>query len=347
VTAPLIPYVEVPELPLAFLTRLHVFDPHHPPSIKPFGTLVAFGVYLGSVIAMRHGRERGIEDKKLSEFIFFVIGMGFVGGHMLDAIFYHPHTLAADPLYLFALWDGLSSYGGFTGSALAALAWRCVTVTWKPVELPLGERRVHLFSVPVRLAFTWRDGRRVLPMVEVINSAFPLAWVFGRMGCSSVHDHPGRLSDLWFALRWPVPGSAVVTHAFGPLTFVEHLGPFEGRFDLGFIEMVLTIPLAVAFLVLWRRKPVRPLGFYTGWMCVAYAPVRFFLDFLRVTEGKGALNGGDPRYGGLTPAQWACFGLFVMGLWFVRMSRRGEKDGPTPPAGEPSAAPSEAGGGEG
>ena len=39
------------------------FDPSPPPTFKPFGTLVALGVYLGSVLAMRHGRERGIEDE--------------------------------------------------------------------------------------------------------------------------------------------------------------------------------------------------------------------------------------------------------------------------------------------
>lgn len=289
--SPLIPYFpdDLKELPLRFLTHVPLLDklfddPQHPPSLKLFGTLVAFGVYLGSVVAMRHGRERGIEEKKLSEFIFWVVGLGFVGGHMLDSIFYHPRTLARDPLYLFKLWDGLSSYGGFIGAVMGALAWR--------------------------------ESRKqpVLPMCEVINSAFPLAWVFGRMGCSSVHDHPGHLSDLWFAVRWPMPG-----------------GGYTGRFDWGFIEMVLTIPLAVSFLVLWRRKPVRPLGFYTGWMCVAYAPVRFVLDFLREPEGAGSL-GGDPRYGGLTPAQWACFGLLALGLGFLRIAYRAQ-----PPATEPPA----------
>ena len=301
---PLIPYVHVPELPLSFLTQIplldRVFDPRHPPSIKPFGTLVALGVYIGSVVAMRHGRQRGLDEKKLSEFVFWVVGFGFVGGHMLDAIFYHPDHLFRNPLYLFELWDGLSSYGGFTGAVFGALAWRV------------------------------SRAQPVLPMCEVINSAFPLAWVFGRMGCSSVHDHPGHSSNAWFAVqhltcdgcaRWAIPPTS----------------GFHGRLDLGLIEMVLTIPLAVAFLLLWRRKPVRPLGFYTGWMCVAYAPVRFFLDFLR----EGDSEGGDVRYGTLTPAQWACFGLLALGLFFLRKAYRGDTgtigDPPNPPA-QPAAA---------
>jgi phosphatidylglycerol:prolipoprotein diacylglycerol transferase len=311
--APLIPYAEVPELPLSFLTHLplldRLFDPHHPPSIKPFGTLVALGVYIGSIVAMRHARQRGLDPKTMSEVVFAVVGLGFVGGHMLDAVFYHPHHLAQDPTYLFKLWDGLSSYGGFTGAVLGALLWRQVTVTWKPITIPWGKEPTTLFSIPSKIVVaSWSKGTPVLPYVECVNSAFPLAWVFGRMGCSSVHDHPGRLSDAWYALRWPMPGGGVV-----------------GRLDLGFIEMVLTIPLAVAFLILWHRKPVRPLGFYSGWMCVAYAPVRFFLDFLRENEATpGALSGGDPRYGGLTPAQWACFGLLALGILMVQKARSSE-----------------------
>jgi phosphatidylglycerol---prolipoprotein diacylglyceryl transferase len=283
---PLIPYIKAPELPLSFLTYIPgvntLIDPAHPPSIKPFGTLVALGVYIGSVVAMRHARQRGLNEKKMSEFIFWVVGLGFVGGHMLDAIFYHPGRLVRDPWegfkYFFALWDGLSSYGGFIGAVIGALAWR-------------------LYRKEPILGFC-----------EVINSAFPLAWVFGRAGCASVHDHPGMPSDAWFAVQpsllnnWPV-----------------------GRLDLGLIEMVLTIPLAVAFLILWHRKPERPLGFYTGFMCVAYAPVRFFLDFLREDERDALLSGGDPRYGGLTPAQWACFGLLAMGIYFLRIWYKGQR----------------------
>jgi len=79
--------------------------------------------------------------------------------------------------------------------------------------------------------------------------------------------------------------------------------------------------------VLWSRKPKRPLGFYTGWMCVAYAPVRFVLDFMRVGESEpGVGGGGDPRYAGLTPAQWACFGLLAMGIYFLRKAKSGEVD---------------------
>ena len=290
VSGPLIPYLSVPELPLAFLTKIPIidgfFDAAHPPTIKPFGTLVALGVYLGSVLAVRRAKQRGLDLKKMNDFLFWVVGWGFVGGHVLDAIFYHPDHVARNPLYLVALWEGLSSYGGFVGATLGALGYR------------------------------YFKKEKVLAYTEVVCSAFPLGWVFGRAGCSVVHDHPGRLSDAWVAVRYPMGAG------------------FVGRFDLGLYECLLTIPLAGAYGILWRQKR-RADGFFIGWMCVAYAPVRFLLDFLREVEGNG-VSGADPRYGGLTPAQWACFGLLAVGVYFVRLSKR-----TTPSSGEP-AAPNEA-----
>lgn len=278
---PLIPYIAIPELPLSFLLHVPVlgnlFDAAHPPSIKPFGALVALGVWLGSVVAVKHARERGVDENKMNTFIFWVVGLGFVGGHMLDAIFYHPRQVAENPLYLFMLWDGLSSFGGFIGAIVGAVAYR------------------HFKK------------EKILAYCEMVCSAFPLAWVFGRAGCASVHDHPGRLSDAWYAVKYPIdspPG-------------------YVGRFDLGLYEMVLTIPLAIAFWWLWR-KGKRGNGFFIGVMCIAYAPVRFFLDFLRVDEGT--MSGADPRYAGLTPAQWASFGLLALGIYFYRLSKTNSGD---------------------
>lgn len=280
--APLIPYIPPLDIPLNFLKpvadALGMKDAH--PAIHSFGALVATGVYIGSIVAMRHAKERKYDAKKMNDFIFYVVGLGFVGGHMLDAIFYHPDRLAKDPIYLIRLWDGLSSYGGFIGAVIGAIIYK------------------------------YRFKAKILGFCEAVNSAFPLAWVFGRAGCASVHDHPGRLSNAWFAIKdWKGYPS---------------VPPGMGRLDLGLIECVLTIPLAVYFLWAWRKNPHRRLGFYTGIMCMAYAPVRFGLDFLRITPADLPSNPGeaDPRYFGLTPAQWACFGLFAMGAYFYNLSRK-------------------------
>lgn len=293
---PLIPYLNPPEIPLGFLTHIPglsaLFDPAHPPSIKPFGTLVAIGVYVGATVAIHRAKQRRLDKTKMSELVFWVVAAGFIGGHVLDAVFYHPSRLARDPLYILRLWDGLSSYGGFIGALVGAWLWRL------------------------------RRHEKILPFGDVICSALPIGWMFGRAGCAVVHDHPGRRSDAWFAVRYP-DGHGYI-----------------GRIDLGLAECVLTIPLVIAFAVLWRRDPYRPAGFYAGWMCIAYAPVRFVLDFLREDARTNA--GGDPRYGGLTPAQWACFGLLALGLYLVRMASKGPRTEPPPESATPAVDPNEA-----
>lgn len=279
---PLIPFIDGAsyQIPLAFLKYVPLLgdlvDPRDPPSIKPFGTLVAIGVYLGAWMTMRRARERKLDETAMNDFIFWVVATGFVLSHVIDSLAYYPARVARDPLYLLRIWDGLSSYGGFVGAVVGAVAWRLY-------------RR-----------------KPILEYVDVCVSAFPLAWVFGRMGCSIVHDHPGAASNAWFAVRYPA---------------AQLVAGYQGRYDLGLYEMVLTIPLAVACHLLWRRRPLRPEGFYVGVTLTAYAPVRFLLDFLRVPYRDMPGLSGDPRYLGLTPAQWACFGAIAVGGYFLWRTR--------------------------
>jgi phosphatidylglycerol:prolipoprotein diacylglycerol transferase len=51
---------------------------------------------------------------------------------------------------------------------------------------------------------------------------------------------------------------------------------------------------------------------------LAYAPVRFAMDFLRIPES----DGGDTRYAGLTPAQYGCVALFLYGIAMIFVVRR-------------------------
>ena len=261
ISAPAIPYIQIPELTIIPKGFFGGF-PSGAFSIKPFGTLVAIGVYIGSYLATRQAKRLGLSDRVMTSFIAWVVGIGFLGGHMLDVIFYYPGQVLRDPLSLFRIWEGLSSFGGFTGAVIGGFLWR------------------------------WRYKTPILPYTDMITSSFPAAWVFGRSGCSVAHDHPGLMSDAWFAVQYPG----------------------GGRFDLGLYEMVLTIPLALTFL--WLRRKPRPWGFYVGAIAIAYAPVRFALDFLRVDAPIGEVSAVDPRYAGLTPAQWACFALLAVGVYF-------------------------------
>lgn len=283
--APFIPYVTLPELTLLPAGVFGDF-PTVPLSLKPFGMLVATGVYLASFLTLRRARRVGLDERVMTSFIVWVVGVGFIGGHVFDILFYYPQRLIDDPLSLLRIWDGLSSFGGFAGAVIGMLLWR------------------------------QRHGVAVLPYADNVVALFPLGWMFGRMGCAAVHDHPGVLSESWLAVQYP--GGA--------------------RYDLGFLELLFVIPLAVAFLLLGRRA--RPWGFFSALACLCYAPVRFSLDFLRERAAvPGDVHGAiDPRYFELTPAQWECFLLFGFGVWLqlkvVRSVARGRG---FEPAGIPHA----------
>ena len=122
-SAPAIPYLQIPELTVIPKGLFGSF-PSGPFSIKPFGTLVALGVYVGSILTTRLGKRLGLHERVLTSFAAWVVGIGFLGGHMLDVIFYYPGQVLRDPLSLFRIWEGLSSFGGFSGAIIGGFSWK-------------------------------------------------------------------------------------------------------------------------------------------------------------------------------------------------------------------------------
>jgi phosphatidylglycerol:prolipoprotein diacylglycerol transferase len=74
------------------------------------------------------------------------------------------------------------------------------------------------------------------------------------------------------------------------------------RYNLGLKEALYSIAVALLFVFLGRRR--RFDGFYLGLFIVLYAPFRFAVDFLRIV---------DVRYGVLTPGQYGCIALLLVG----------------------------------
>jgi len=118
-------------------------------------------------------------------------------------------------------------------------------------------------------------------------------WAIGRLGCALVHDHPGRLTDSPLGVRFP-----------------------DGlRHDLGAYEAALLGGLALVLLLLRRAGLAR--GRLLAVLAASYGAGRLLLDGLRAAD----LPGADPRWLGLTPAQWACLVLLAWGLQALRPGR--------------------------
>ncbi len=138
--------------------------------------------------------------------------------------------------------------------------------------------------------FIHRHRLPLLPWLDILARGFSLAYVFGRTGCSIAHDHPGLPTTFFLAMDYPARDGF----------------PAGPRHDLGFYDLLFWIALFLLFHRLGRRR--RPDGFYLGLMIVAYCPVRFGLDFLRVN---------DLAYFGLTFAQWSCIATLPVGIWLL------------------------------
>lgn len=226
-----------------------------------FGLLVAIGVILGhAIVGRRHQQLKLGPSTEPDLFCLFTFASAFFFAHFFDVILYRPDLVRRDWRELFMIHHGLSSFGGFAGTILGAV-----------VYLRVRRQPFWVFS-------------------DLAAYAFPFGWLFGRAGCAIAHDHKGRLTDSWLAVRFPD-------------------GP---RYDLGLLELALT-PILVA-VVTWVARHDRRPGMITGALAVAYAILRFPLDFLRATD-LGVES--DPRHFGLTPAQWACFLLLGVGAWVM------------------------------
>lgn len=232
--------------------------------IHLFGILVAIGVIIGDRVVVAQGRRRGLEPSDVKYLNVRIVIGGFILAHLVSVIFYFPQRILESPWVLLNPFAGLSSFGGFLGAMLAFLYFT------KRAEVP---RLQYADSVALGLS---------------------IGWIFGRAGCFTAHDHPGRFTTFFLGVRYP-----------------------EGtRHDLGFYEMLFTIALAI-FLFLYNRK-LRPPGRIIGLAALAYAPVRFMFDFLRATDVH--IRNPDVRRLGLTPGQWACIATFALAIYLLRRS---------------------------
>jgi phosphatidylglycerol:prolipoprotein diacylglycerol transferase len=272
--------------------------------IQWFGVLVAVGVLIGAAILRRYAEWHGVSDDHIRGLTGWITLTGFIGAHVFDVIAYQGDkawfATTGDginvlwpthwPLIL-QLWAGISSYGGFLGGAMGFAFY----VWWK--------------RLPPRL------------MADVGIVGLIPAFSIGRIGCTVVSDHIGAAVDphAWYAflaMDYPRDAGLEVVHNLA----ATHPGTGAiAAWNLGFIELLYLIP--VNALILWLafrpRKPL-PAGFLAVVAGVVYAPVRFFLDYLRPENS-------DPRHFGLTFAQWASFLAFGAAVYFAtRLLKNGK-----------------------
>ncbi len=168
----MLPYFRQPSLDLG-LFELHAF-----------GVLVLLGIWIGSHVLRRRARDTGLEVRRADRLLGWILVGGFLGAHLVDRRVYFPDRTLADPWSLLRLWEGMSSFGGFLGATVGALAWA---------------RRGH-------------GTDRTWSYLDAIAYAFPVGWFFGRLGCFVAFDHPGLPTRFVFGQAY---SDSIVRHNLG------------------------------------------------------------------------------------------------------------------------------------
>ncbi len=171
--------------------------------MQPFGLLVMLGVLVGVLVGGRRARIEGLHPRVFGELLGYILITSFVVAHVLDAIFYHWDEVVARPLFLLALNEGLSSFGGFVGAVLGGIIW------------------------------TARRGYPLVAFADPVAYGFPFGWFFGRLGCFIAHDHPGQVAgDFFLAVEdYRIQGTV------GPWQTRHDLGLYEAIGTLAVIAL--------------------------------------------------------------------------------------------------------------
>lgn len=148
--------------------------PIGPLRIQVWGLFVALGIVTAVLVGRRAAAKRGLDRDTFLDFASWTIVGALVGARLFHAFAYEPAAFIADPAKLIRIWEGgMSSFGGFIGAAVGAIA----------------------FARLRRIAFR--------AYAEPACFAFPLGYGIGRIGCFLIHDHPGTLSHSLLAVRYP------------------------------------------------------------------------------------------------------------------------------------------------
>ena len=282
--------------------------------IQGFGAIVAAGVLIGASLLRRYAEWHGASDQQIRHLLGWVTICGFLGAHLFDMIAYNRHVpwgpldepapgwwFLPESLWVenwplpFRIWEGISSYGGFLGGAMG-------------------------FAY-----YVWSRKLKVRLFADITIVGLLPAFSIGRIGCTVVSDHVGAAVDpnAWYAplaMAYPTDPRTWNSDAVQELVRAHNAHGQETilAWNLGFIELLWLIPVnAVILWLAFRPSKRMPAGFIVALTGVLYAPVRFFLEYLRPEST-------DPRYLGFTFAQWCSVVAFALGVAVtVRALRKG------------------------
>jgi phosphatidylglycerol:prolipoprotein diacylglycerol transferase len=263
-----------------------------PLRLRTFGLMVGIGVLLGAWLAARWAERFGVDREDTYRLATRMVVGGVIGSRItwdlshLDQI----HS----PVDLIAIWKGgLQFSGGFAAGVV--------------VGYPAYQK------IPFRERWHALDGYAY---------GLTIGLAFGRIGCISVGEHFGRISDFFLAVRYD--GGSTRETSIGSQPLVKGM-----TFHNAAIYELLYLLVLFALMTALRRRAVERPGTLIGTFCVCYGVLRFLSDSLRAN---------DERVLHLTGAQYLMIATTAAGIWILVRVRRLVAATPPDPAAVAAAA---------
>lgn len=326
-------------LPFFFVDRFELFGIL---PMEPFGAMVALGFLTASLVAQFYARKRGMDPLPYSDLLVWMAVAGITSAH-LGHVAYQPAVYLEDPLRLFRIWDGLSSFGAFFGCAAVAIYFfkrRAIPVLRGGDVMLIGVAcgvfvgRIGCFVVHDHVGTEVQDSPRIAQVllgplaIEYPDAARAMAEgrtavESGADGADDVYEEALDRGDSYCCPDDTAPGRCPCSDDLALQLAGAWAGHYPARaigtirYDLGLMDSLLAL-FVFGVLVALARKPRRE-GFLLAMAPLLYAPIRLLWDGLRNTDLGGDLE--DVRYLGLTPGQIGALVMIGLGLWALKLSR--------------------------
>jgi phosphatidylglycerol:prolipoprotein diacylglycerol transferase len=223
-----------------------------PLTIRYYGLMYVIALLVGIWLLRLEAKRRGLPPEQMVDLAFYIFVGGLIGGRLYYVVF-NLGYYGANPLKIFAVWEGgMAIHGGILGGLIGG---------W-------------LYAHASRLPF--------LTLCDMAAPAISLGHAFGRFGNfmnGDAHGYPLRSPELPSWLRhfpdWmgvTFPPSSIAGREFGQVP----LHPVM------LYELVLNV---IGFIILWglRKKPL-PSGGLFGLYLMYYAVVRSFTSLFRADD---------------------------------------------------------------
>lgn len=245
-----------------------------PVAVHWYGVMYFLGFFVFCLLARWRIRRKLVFCWSMEEvtglLLYLVVGV-MVGGRLGYALFYNFSHFLNNPLWLLRTWEGgMSFHGGLIGSVAAILL------------------------------FSRKTSRRFLEVTDFIVPLTPIGLGLGRVGNFINAELPGRITDLWVGVHFPVGD-----------------GYEEVARHVSSLYQAITDGIVLFILVWWFAGKSRLIGQVSGMFLLGYGGMRFLTEFFRQPD----VQKGFILFEWMTTGQLLSVPMIILGVILLFQKR--------------------------